>query len=222
VQRGFDTVFAGGRGLALPVIWVATVRILMADRFPETHALTDDWCSHLVYGAAFGFGVGMGTKGPMWAVAARWWRPCLAAAVAGWAVVASANWFIAGDLSGAPLALVRAARAVQAWGAIVGLLGFAQAHLQQDHRWRATLAEAVFPAYIAHQTIIVVVMFWLLPLHWPPFAELGVLLVATVLGCAGFYLGGSRVRWLRPLIGLQARATPSWVRSQALRSTPPA
>ena len=201
---------------------MAVVRITLADRFPETHALTDDWCSHLIYGGAFAFGVGLGTSGPLWAGVARWWKPCLVAGALGWAVVAGVNVFVAEDLSPLPLALVRAARAVQAWGTIIGLLGLAQAHWQRDHRWRATLSEGVFPAYIAHQTIIVVVMFWLLPLGWPPLAEFGVLLAATVVGCAVFYFGGRRVAWLRPLIGLQASATPSWARSQALRSTPPA
>jgi hypothetical protein len=222
MQRGFDRAFAGWRAVVLPVLYIAVVRIALADRFPETHALTDDWCSHLIYGGAFAFGVGLGTTGPLWAVIARWWRPCLVAAVLGWAVVAGSNVFVEGDLAPLPLAGVRLARAVQAWGTILGLLGLAQAHWQRDHAWRRTLSEAVFPAYIAHQTIIIVVMFWLLPLGLPPMAEFAVLLLATVVGCVAFYLGGRRVGFLRPLIGLQARETPSWASSQALRSTPPA
>lgn len=223
-QRGFDRLFGGWRGVVLPVLFIAVVRIGLASRFPETHALIDDWCSHLLYGGAFAFGVGIGTAGPFWAVAARWWRWCLVAGLMGWGVVAVANWLAIGELGAVPLAGVRLARAVQAWGTIVGLLGLAQAHWQHDHPWRATLAEAVFPAYIIHQTIIIVVMYWLLPLDWSPLAEFGMLLVATTAGCAGFYLGGRRVAWLRPLIGLgpQPRVTPSCDSSQALRSTPPA
>jgi hypothetical protein len=219
LQRGFDRLFAGWRAVALPVLYIAVVRILLADRFPESHALADDWCSHLIYGGAFAFGVGLGTTGPLWPVIARWWKPCLVAGVLSWAVVAGAQPF---EPEGWALAGVRAARAVQAWATIIGLLGLAQAHWQRDHAWRRTLSEAVFPAYIAHQTIIVVVMFWLLPLGLPPLAEFAVLLLATVVGCAVFYLGGRRIGWLRPLIGLQASATPSWASSQALRSTPPA
>ena len=98
--------------------------------------------------------------------------------------------------------MVRVARAFQAWGTIVGLLGLAQAWWGKDHPWRATLCEAVFPAYIAHQTILIAAMYWLLPLHWPPLAEIAVLLTATVAGCALFYLLGRELRWLRPLVGL--------------------
>jgi hypothetical protein len=222
-QRGFDRLFAGARLVLLPIAYIALVRIALADRFPETHALTDDWCSHLIYFAAFMFGFGLGPQGPLWPAIARIWRPCLAAGLVGWGVAVTINGSArADDL----LPLLRMARAVQSWGIIIGLLGLAQAHWQVDYRWRATLVEAVFPAYIAHQTVLIVVMFWLLPLGWPPLAEFAVVLVATVVGCVLFYRIGRSLRWLRPLIGLgpkrQASTAPSWPSNQRLRSTPPA
>ena len=65
------------------------------------------------------------------------------------------------------------------------------------------LAEAVFPFYIIHQTIIVLVEYWLLPLHLAPLAEFAILVLATIAGCWTFYLVGRRIDWLRPLIGLK-------------------
>lgn len=202
VQRAFDGAMAGWRGLIVPVVFVAIVRITLADRFPETHGLIDDWCSHLLYGGAFAFGVGLGTQGPLWAVIARRWKLAMMAGFAGWIVVALANVLIKGDLDPVSLAGVRTARAIQAWGMIIGLVGMAQTHWAKDHAWRTTLSEAVFPAYIAHQTALVVVMFWLLPLGWPPLVEFLVLVAATTMGCALFYLVGRRVTWLRPLVGI--------------------
>ncbi|WP_426165505.1 acyltransferase family protein [Sandarakinorhabdus sp. DWP1-3-1] len=227
-QRGFDRLFGGWWLVAVPTVYIATVRIGLADRFPETHGLTDDWCAHLIYGAAFLFGFGLGPGGAPWAVIARVWRPCLVAGIIGGGIVAGVNWSLAADtvLSGGPLAALRVARAVQAWGFIIGLIGLAQAHWQRDHRWRATLVEAVFPAYIAHQTVLIVVMYWLRPLGWSPLPEFVVLLAATMAGCTLFYLVGRRWRWLRPLVGLgplrQPPIAPSWASSQALRVTPPA
>jgi hypothetical protein len=98
---------------------------------------------------------------------------------------------------------------VQAWGSIIGLLGLAQRFLNRDHPWRVTLNEAVFPAYIAHQTIIVVVMFALLPLGLPASAEFAALLLATTAGCAAFYFGSRAIPLLRPLIGLAYRSRNS-------------
>jgi membrane protein DedA with SNARE-associated domain len=68
------------------------------------------------------------------------------------------------------------------------------------------LAEAVFPFYIVHQTIIVVVGWWLLQGRVAALPAFLILVAATVGGCWAFYLGGRRIDWLRPLIGLQRRA----------------
>ena len=211
-QAVFDRAFGSWRLVVLPVLFYAAARILLADRFPESHALAGDWYAHAIYGFAFAFGVGLGPVSPLWAGIARVWKPAAIAALAAWAVVAWVNLALPEDgaLAAAPLAAVRTVRAVQAWGAILALLGMAQAILNHDHRWRTTLNEAVFPAYIAHQTVILLVMFGLLPLGLPALAEFGILLAATVAGSAGFYLVARRAAWLRPLAGLPmaARSNP--------------
>jgi surface polysaccharide O-acyltransferase-like enzyme len=109
-------------------------------------------------------------------------------------------------------AVFNSARVVQQWGAIIALIGMADRWWNHDHPWRVTLNEAIFPFYIIHQTIIVVVAGSLLTWHLAPGLEFTLILAATVAGCWAFYLGGRRYRWLRPLIGLRAavmsRATP--------------
>lgn len=94
-------------------------------------------------------------------------------------------------------------RHVETWAAIAALIGVAERFWKRDHRWRATLAEATFPFYIIHQTIIVVVEGWLLPFHIGALAEFAILVPATVVGCWGFYIIGRRIDWLRPFIGLR-------------------
>ena len=69
------------------------------------------------------------------------------------------------------------------WSAIVAAIGFARVHLNRDHRWRATLADSVFPVYIVHQTLIVGLAMALAPLRWPPALE-GPLLAALTLAPA--------------------------------------
>jgi membrane protein DedA with SNARE-associated domain len=67
------------------------------------------------------------------------------------------------------------------------------------------LAEAVFPFYIIHQTIIVVVGWYLLGAGVAALPSFLILLAATVTGCWLFYAIGRSIGWLRPLIGLQRR-----------------
>ena len=95
------------------------------------------------------------------------------------------------------------ARGVQGWMTIAALIGVAETYWNRDHRWRPMLTEAVFPFYIIHQTIIVVVAYWLMPLGLSGGAEFAILVAATVAGCWAFYLAGREVMWLRPLIGLR-------------------
>ena len=63
----------------------------------------------------------------------------------------------------------------------------------------------MFPFYIIHQTIIVVVGWWLLQAGVGALPSFVVLLAATVTGCWLFYRIGRSITWLRPLIGLQRR-----------------
>src|SRR3546814_1814726 len=61
----------------------------------------------------------------------------------------------------------------------------------------------LFPFYIIHQTVIVVVGYAIVGRGIAPGAEFAILLAATVAGCWGFYLIGREIGWLRPLIGLR-------------------
>jgi peptidoglycan/LPS O-acetylase OafA/YrhL len=98
------------------------------------------------------------------------------------------------------------AREIDTWVAIAALIGVAERFLNRDHRWRTTLAEATFPFYIIHQTVIVLVEFWVKPLGIGAAGEFLILVPATIAGCWAFYLIGRDVNVLRPLIGLKARA----------------
>jgi len=92
------------------------------------------------------------------------------------------------------------------WSAIVAACGFARRHLDRDGRARRYLAEAVFPVYILHQTLIVVLAHAFKPLHRSPGVEAPMLIVlVTVLSFAGFEIV-RRVSVLRPLFGLGPRA----------------
>lgn len=102
-----------------------------------------------------------------------------------------------------PADAMRAARATMGWAMIVALIGIAGLYWNRDHRWRPMLTEAVFPFYIIHQTIIVLVGWWLLPFALGPIWEFAIILAATVAGCCAFYLVGRSVAWMRPLIGLR-------------------
>jgi peptidoglycan/LPS O-acetylase OafA/YrhL len=85
-------------------------------------------------------------------------RQCRAAALCSIAALA-ALWTLLGlgglipDRLGAALGLM--AGAAMSWTMVIVCFNLAERLLNRDHRWRRPLAAAVFPAYIVHQTAIV-------------------------------------------------------------------
>jgi surface polysaccharide O-acyltransferase-like enzyme len=170
----------------------------------------DDWYNHANYLPVFLLGALMARVPGFWPrVAALRWT-CLALALAGWALFML--WIAlddAGGIDGTRWELLvhpmRADYALLAWCAILAACGFAQRHLDRDGPARRYLTDAVFPVYILHQTLIVVLAHALKPLHRPPGLEAVLLVVlVTVLSFAGFEIV-RRVPLLRPLFGLGPR-----------------
>ncbi|KQO07983.1 acyltransferase family protein [Sphingomonas sp. Leaf242] len=209
LQRAFDWVFGSRAVLVLPVAWLVFVHAWWFQMAAESQALFGDWVAHVTYFPAFLFGFGLARSEPVMAAMARWWKIGAIAAVLGYVAIIGVELEWPGDIV-APRWIYPGygiAHALEQWGAIVALIGIAERHWNRDHRWRRTLTEAVFPFYLIHQTIIVLVMYALLPAGLPGWAEFACLLAATTIGCIAFYWIGRSIAPLRPLIGL--RALPS-------------
>nr|WP_306996898.1 acyltransferase family protein [Sphingopyxis sp. DBS4] len=205
VADGAARLLGGWGMLAVPLAaWLAI--LLAFPGYRETHALVDDGPSHLHYLLPFAIGWLLRVRPALFDAVARYWPAAAVAALAAYAYVA---WAVASAPGQGPPAgvvtPVMVLRLVQGWAAIVALVGIADRFWNRDHRWRAMLAEAVFPFYIIHQTIIVLVGYGLLLAGVAALPSFAVLLAATVIGCWLFYAIGRSIGWLRPLIGLQKR-----------------
>ncbi len=211
LQAAFDRVFGGWLVLVLPVAWLVFVHGWWFQMAAETQALVGDWVAHVTYFPAFLFGFGLAGSEAAMAAIARWWKVAGTAAILGYAVILGVELHWPGDIQAprwvyTPYGI---AHAIEQWGAIVALIGIAERHWNRDHPWRPMLTEAVFPFYLIHQTIIVLVMYALLPAGLPGWAEFACLLAATVIGCAAFYRIGRAIAPLRPLIGLRPSPSPT-------------
>lgn len=203
-QMLFDRCFEGRRLFILPILFLWLVRATLFSQFGETHAIFDDPYAHLTYGSAFFFGVGLARSRRMWTRLPDAWQGAAKLGMAGYAVVVLLDVTIPGESGELELLVARLARSVQAWGTILALLGLAQRHLRRDSPARRYLTDAIFPYYIAHQTIIVLVGHALKPHGLGAGVEFAIILAATVIGCAATYELVRRVGWLRPLFGLRA------------------
>ena len=210
IQRCFDRLAVGGLLAWLPALGLPAAKVALMFIVPETQGLTTDWTGHAGYLPLFLFGFALGGSTVLWRAIARTWRHGLALAlVCGtfvtWVELAYQGSRVPGH---ALMALDRAARLAMAWGMILALLRLADARLNRDHRWRAPLAEAVFPAYLVHHPVLVVLAWYATDRGMTAGPGFVFLLGATALACALTYLVGRQVAWLRPLIGLGPAASP--------------
>ncbi len=203
-QALFDRTFGGVALLILPTAWLVCIHGWWFPMGYETHDPAHDLMAHMSYLPAFLFGFALAGSAPVLAACVRWrWVGALMG-VLGYGFILSVELGLFGSSTPRWLYPVYgAAHAVQQWGTIVALIGFAERHWNRDAPVRQMLTEAVFPFYLVHQTIIVLVAYWLIPAGLPGGAEFAILVAATVAGCWAFYLTGRRVGLLRPLIGLR-------------------
>jgi glucans biosynthesis protein C len=215
--RGGEALLREWRVLVVPILLLWALRVTLFPIFPETHALVDDWYNHASYGLVFAIGllVAYSQRIQEAFVAVRW--PALALAVIGYAGVIAFNMAFPDEgpePGAAMLALARFSGRAEAWGAIAALVGFALGWRIGDSPARRYLTEAIFPYYIAHQTIIVLVAFWLRPFALGNGAMFSSLVAATVGGCALAYELARRAGPLRPIFGLKATPLKSRGKSQ--------
>ncbi|MFN9772119.1 MAG: acyltransferase family protein [Burkholderiales bacterium] len=189
----------GAALLGVPIVAFAAERWAVRDAFPITHALLGDWHAHAIYGSVFVLGA-MSARADRWErfESLRW--PALGATVLGWLAL----------VCGTPDAVRTIGAASMQWGGVVAAVGFAYRHWNRDGRWRAALTEAVFPLYLLHQTVIIVVAMGLARWRPSPALEAPLLALAAFGVPALVYLLVRRIGPLRPWFGLArvAAATP--------------
>jgi len=208
LRQGAERIFAGLGVLVWPIALLAAVRIALVARFPQTHALVGDWYNHASYFPVFVLGFALaGTHAPWTALQRIRWH-ALGAAILGWAALCAYYGIYSGDID-PPQALrlfMRSVYAAQAWLAIAAVLGFAHRHLMRDNAARRYLTAAIFPVYILHQTVIIVLAHALQPANLAPPVEGLLLITTTAAACFMAYELIRRIGILRPLFGVGREA----------------
>jgi len=214
-----------GLGVLLwPIAYLVAIRLSLAPRFPATHALVGDWYNHAMYFGVFLLGFSLAGARTAWGALERTRWLTLGLAVVGWAFLVAYFGAYSDDAAIPPMALRLFQRGVygaEQWLAIAAVVGFAHRHLTHDSAARRYLTTAIFPVYILHQTVIVVVAHALKPSNLYPPVEGVVLVLVTVATCFLGYEAIRRVRLLRPLFGLE-RGSRSAVPERTARRAAPA
>lgn len=211
VRAAVDWLAQGLRVVWVPTVLLACAKVVLLFLVEDEHGLLRDWGGHSQYFPMFVAGFLLAGHAQLWPALQRSWKAAAVLAMVSGATVAWVELLHPGEAipSHAVVAAERAAQAAMAWSMTIVLFTLADRYWNRDHRWRKTIAEAVFPFYLIHQPAIVLITWWSLPLKLNAAVEFATLLTGTAAICVLFYLIGREVGWLRPLIGLGPRAAAS-------------
>lgn len=203
---GVSEIIAGPGLILAPWIFFFWARATLQPIFDETHDFRNDWYLHTIYFATFVFGYAIAKVDRFFDDCLRLRWAALAIALAAWGALTI--YYGAFDFEEAVppdwlRIVMRGARELQAWTAIVAAIGFARRYLRNaDGPLRRLLTEAIFPFYLIHQTIIVVAAFHLNKAGLPLAVEAPLLIATTLLGCWAFYEIGRKIPVGRVFFGL--------------------
>jgi len=211
LERGLERALSGWRMLVLPILFFVLARQLVFPWFGQTNQLVGDWYNHLTSLGAFLFGFAVAGLDGIWKTLEAQRKPAL--------VVALISTPLLMALTVSPHALAwfgwpkHILHGVEQWSAMAAILGFGSLYLRRaDGPLLRYLTDAVFPCYLAHQTLLVIAAYVARPLGLPAAVEAILLLVWTLGGSLLVYELARRSGPMRPLWGLKryppARPTP--------------
>jgi glucan biosynthesis protein C len=202
LETGLERWLRGWRVLVFPAAYLIVARAWLFYYCGLTNSLTGDWYNHAQSLAAFLFGFLLARREAVWRDLERW------------------RWAgLAGACVALPLAMLQSVHpgggafheiprnsvfALDQWLVIVAVLGFASRHLRQASTPQLRyLNDAIFPCYLAHQTVLVAAAWLIKPARLPAPVEILALVAVTFTASLLTYEVVRRIPAVRPLWGLK-------------------
>ncbi|MBU0748871.1 MAG: acyltransferase [Gammaproteobacteria bacterium] len=206
--RRLRQAFVGLRGgplVLVPVLPLAVYSLLLWPHFPPSRDLINDAWLHAVFFTVFVYGYWIGLDTGLWAELVRLrWRTLALAVLLLVLYLGLLGLVLQHGIRAARLPL-RLLADLYLWVVLLAILGWAHHRLNRPWPWLRWANASVYPWYVLHQTVIIVLVVWLAPAQWGPVVEPVVLVAGTLALCRGLTVIAQRVWWLRPLLGMPAR-----------------
>lgn len=174
--------------------------------FPSTHALIGDWFNVVNYITLFFYGFLLVSAGDIF------WNT----------VVRNRHKYLYGGLIGFSLLMIRwlffedstvihfteaGIKVFNLWSWILTLFGFSAFYLNKPSRTLSYVNEAVYPFYILHQTIIIIIGFYLMDANLGLLSKFSIMVIGTFgVTWLMYEFLIRRWRWIRPLFGVKNKS----------------
>ncbi|MEM8490746.1 MAG: acyltransferase family protein [Pseudomonadota bacterium] len=210
---GIDSWFRSLRGLflvLLPLIPLLLNGLFVFPSFPGiTHDLISDAYAHIMYGTLFIYGYLVGADAGWWEALESRRRALLTTAICAYLLLRTQEFWLGENPDRLLETLSLVSIYLNRWVWILAVMAFAFRYLNRPQAWIGYATAAVFPWYILHQTLTVVLGGTLSPMSLGPVLEPASVVGGTVLGCYVLYeYVIRRVVWLQPLFGMPIKTAP--------------
>ena len=193
-------------GIFIFIIPLYLTESLMEPFFPSTHALIGDWFNLANYGLMFFFGfILIAVQDEFWALVTRYRRRFLYAGILSFTVFLSLILLtedsILRHFTEAFL------KVTNLWLWVLICFGYAATYLNKPSYALSYANESVYPFYILHQTVTILLGYYLMDLSWGLFPKGMLLLFGTfAISWVLYEFLIRRIKWIRPLFGLRLKS----------------
>lgn len=198
--------------LFVPAILILISQIVLRPIFPEeTHALLDDWAFFVFYFCFFLAGVLCFSIQDVWRSLDANRKYLLAAAavvlIPFYAVYASFYGWVHLPWSRSEVETIFDVTAIfLSWFTVIAVIGYGQHYLNRNHPWLSYAGEGLYPFYILHQTLIIVIGYFVCQTDGSIMLKFWVIAALTMFSSIALYIVAIRpFRITRLLFGLKPR-----------------
>ncbi|MFC4874469.1 acyltransferase family protein [Negadavirga shengliensis] len=202
--RKLETWISGVRPqllwVLLPFYFTYTI---LQEFFPVTHNFTNDWFTMVNYFFFFIAGFSLAGVGQsFWDKVRMNRRKLLMAGMLSFTVYILMNWFIEHTVT---MHFIRNAfKVVNIWLWITVCFGYAAQYLNRESKLLRNANEAVYPFYILHQSVMMVIAYWVRDWNWGFWPKASLMILGTF-GISYLIYEFLIRRWktVRPLFGMK-------------------
>jgi len=193
-------------GLFALVIPLIVWQLLLSPRFPTTHNLVYDWFNSTNYCTLFFYGfLLISFKDILWKNLMNNRRLYLFVALSTFALNIFIVYFV--DSFSYKWVVTSTGRAIYEWTMIVALIGYAATYFNKSNAMLTYANEAVFPIFILHLTITVLLSYYLKNIQIYMVVKFLIMIIGTFgISWLIYEFGIRRYNWVRPLFGMKRKA----------------
>ncbi|NCQ19177.1 MAG: acyltransferase family protein [Ignavibacteria bacterium] len=194
----------------------------LAQKYPETHGLIDDWYNHSISFSLFILGFCISAIDGFWEVLVAKRKQSLIQAVIPAAVLAMLVWGptfeVVNEDAGWFIYVYGIFKMVMIPSLLFAAVGYGRIYLNKSSKILTYANESVYPLYILHQTVELIFAYYIIQLDWGVLPKFVLLVVATFgVSLALYELIIKRFAVARLLFGMKSK--PKTIRISTQRKT---